>query len=108
MSSREPFIAFEVADASGAAVQAILHTHVAYESLRRLRLSWVHVLAVLGGLMTLTLAFPSVCPRWLATNLPLAWTLCCVGTCVTALRERIWARRRERLLAENPIVGDDA
>jgi hypothetical protein len=107
MLERQPFICFEVPEGGNdGVVNAILDAHVQYESLRSLRLSWVHVLAVLGGLMTVTIAFPAAAPPWLNANLPLAWALCCVGAIVTAVREVVWSRRRSRLLAENRPAGD--
>jgi hypothetical protein len=106
MFEREPFISFDVPEGSDAVVSAILDAHVQYESLRSLRLSWVHVLAVLGGVMTVTIAFPDAAPSWLNANLPLAWALCCVGTIATAIREGVWSRRRSRLLAERRPAGD--
>jgi len=102
MFDREPFIRFEVpVTGDDGVVNAILEAHLQCESLRTLRLSWVHVLAVLGGLMTVTIAFPAAAPPWLNANLPLAWALCCLGTVATAIREGVWSRRRNRLLAEH-------
>ncbi len=107
MLERQPFIRFEVPESgNNGVVNALLDAHVRYESLRSLRLSWVHVLAVLGGLMTVTTAFPAAAPPWLDATLPLAWALCCMGAIVTAVREMVCFRRRSRLLAENRPSGD--
>ncbi len=102
MLDREPFVCFEVPEGGNdEVVNAILDAHVQYEALRNLRLSWVYVLAALGGAMTVTRAVPDAAPRWLDANLPLAWALCCIGAVVTAIREGVWSERRRRLLAEH-------
>ena len=108
MHGREPVIGFEIPEGGDpGAVRRILHAHVAHASIRHLRLSWVHVLAVLGGILALVLVQPDLLPTWLTVTLPWAWACCCAATLLIAARERTWARRRRRLLAAHPIVGDD-
>lgn len=108
MRGGEPVIGFEIRDGDdGGTVRRILHAHVTYESIRNLRLSWVHALAVLGGILALVLARPDLLPAWVIATLPWAWACCCAGTLLIAVRERTWARRRQRLLAAHPILGND-
>jgi hypothetical protein len=87
------------ADGGDGVVNAILHAHLHHEAVRQLRSALVHVLAVLGGALALTSAFPAFAPRSLSANLPLAWDLCCGAAVVTGLREASWLRQRSRLLA---------
>jgi len=107
MAAPEPFIQFEVPEAGNdRLVHAILHAHVQHESIRSLRLSWVHVLATLGGLMALTTVVPASAPAWVTANLALAWGLCCVGAVGSAIREHVWRRRRDLLLSETKLSID--
>jgi len=108
MRAREPFIRFEApeTDADGL-VSAILDAHVQHEGVRRLRRSLLYVLAALGGAMALTSATPSLAPVWLATNLPLAWALCCAAAVAAGLREFLWSWRRSRLLAAVDVSPEE-
>lgn len=102
MPGSEPFIRFQVpANGHDHVVDAILRAHVRHAAARDLRVSWVHLLALLGGLMALAVMAPALCPEWLRANLAVAWGMCGVGALATAIREAVWQRRRDRLLAEN-------
>src|SRR5262245_36390102 len=103
----EPFVHFEVSGSRDGLVNAILYAHVRHETVRQLRRSWVLVLAVLGGVMALTIGFPRLSPASLGTNLALAWLLCGIATIATAAREWLWYRRRERLLGETRRTGEE-
>jgi len=101
------FIQFQVPDSGGdGMVNAILRAHSRHQVVRSLRLSWVHVLAVLGGLMALTIAFPGAASDWLRANLALAWALCSASAAGTAVLEWAWYRRRKRLLDANQSMVD--
>ena len=106
MAGQQPILGFEVPEGGDdAAIHAILKAHVEYESVRNLRAAWVHVLAGLGGALALAVVLPDLLPRWLTLNLPSAWALCCLATIATAIRERTWSRRRDRVLAEHPVTS---
>jgi len=99
------FVQFQAPEAGReASIAAILRAHSRHQAIRSLRISSIHVLAVLGGLMALTIAFPTAAPLWLCENLATAWALCGAGTAVTAIAEWVWYRRRGRLLADNRLL----
>ncbi|MCC6847771.1 MAG: hypothetical protein IT294_04670 [Deltaproteobacteria bacterium] len=102
MAAPQPFIQFEVAaDRGFDVVGAILDAHLRRQAVRRLRIAWVHVLALLGGTMALGPVAPAALPAWIDANLPLAWALCFGAAAVAAVGEWTWDRRRQRLIDES-------
>ena len=99
------FVQFQVPAAGGdGSIAAILRAHSRHQAVRSLRLSSIHVLAVLGGLMALTIGFPTAAPPWLRDNLAMAWAVCGAGTALATIAEWAWYRHRSRLLADNRLL----
>lgn len=101
------FIEFQVPEAGGdGMVNAILHAHSRHQAIRNLRLSWVYIVAVLGGVMAFSIVFPDAVSEWLRANLALAWALCSASALAAGILEWSWYRRRQRLLDANKLMAD--
>ena len=88
-------------------LHTILEVHNRYQAMQNLRRCWVHVLALLGGLMAWTLVFPETTSEPLRENMAAAWVLCCACAVATAIQESVGHRHEQRLLAENKRVIEE-
>ena len=85
-------------------VHAILEAHLARERTKAARQFWVHLLALVGGLMGLCLLFPEVASPRLQAVLLALWGACCACALAAAAMEWRWERREAQLLAANRLT----
>ena len=88
-------------DPLGVATRAILVAHLAHQRTKASRQFWVHLLAVLGGVVVLCLMFPEAGSRELRAGVLALWGACGVCVLATLASERRWHRRETHLLAAN-------
>ena len=84
-------------------VQAILEAHMARERAKGTRQFWIHLLAVVGGLLGMCLLFPEAASARLQAVLLALWGGCCACAVAAAAMEWRWERREARLLAANRL-----
>lgn len=82
-------------------IRALLGAHLAREHTRRARHFFVHLLAVLGGLIALCVQFPQFTPAQGREVLLALWSACCVCAAAVSAVEWSWWRRETRLLSVN-------
>ncbi len=99
-------IQFKVSPTDCGEVRAILQAHVAYEHAKAMRLFWVHLLAVVGGVGALCLVFPQWQGGQLRAVLLAFWTACVVCVAISGGVEWVWRRRETRLLSANATRTD--
>ena len=94
-------------DADTHQVRAILRTHIAHESTRSLRQSFVHLLAALGGFVIVCMLFPALISDDTRRAVVGIWVLCALSAVGAAVVEWRLRRREARLLTDDPESCSD-
>ncbi len=88
-------------DPAGLATRAILRAHLGHQRTKASRQFWVHLLAVLGGVVALCLVFPEAGSPELRAGVLALWGACSVCVLATLALEFRWQRRETHLLDAN-------